>query len=381
MVSMAYLQTEEVLGMLEGSEDEPPSTPGPLRKQGVKVVAATLSVALLGVVVVSTASGHHITPTMGRAFLGKFEDMPDTSWSEDGTPEYRLTQKLYTDTDHAHACSQEYGDSFAVADWDQDMSGLGADAITDMCDALGIKTTFNEKNIFVTKQGESYYDGGDRAFFFERHGGHPPDNWLVHDQQGAITLGSWYDIEGPVLCVARKAAADPTFPTAAQPIMGKPNVSWSDAGSREFRLTQHLYTDTDHGHACSLGFGDAFAIADWDRDMSDLGAVSITDMCNALGIKKSFNENNIFVTRGGETYADDSHRAFFFERHDGHPPGNWLVHDQHGAITLGSWYGIEGPVLCVARKAASHTTEQPIAREPNVSWSEAGSTEFRFKQQ
>jgi len=33
----------------------------------------------------------------------------------------------------------------------------------------------------------------------ENHGGSPPSNWLVHDQLGDITLGSWFGT-GQVLC-------------------------------------------------------------------------------------------------------------------------------------------------------------------------------------
>merc|ERR1712048_1019323 len=36
----------------------------------------------------------------------------------------------------------------------------------------------------------------------------------------------------------------------------------------------------------------------------------------------------------------------FFERHDGPAPGNWLVHDQHGGLSLGSWFDIRGQVVC-----------------------------------
>merc|ERR1712110_376852 len=71
-----------------------------------------------------------------------------------------------------------------------------------MCDVLGINESFNAGNFFVANRNEFF--SGCRAYFFERHGGHPPSNWLVHDMHGVITLGSWFNISGPVLCVKKK---------------------------------------------------------------------------------------------------------------------------------------------------------------------------------
>merc|ERR1712079_231128 len=53
-------------------------------------------------------------------------------------------------------------------------------------------------------------------------------------------------------------------------------------------------------------------------------------------------------------------RAYFFEKHDGNPPGNWMVHAQHGSIDLGSWFDISGHVLCV-RDLAGRSAEKEAA--------------------
>jgi len=61
------------------------------------------------------------------------------------------------------------------------------------------------------------------------------------------------------------------------------------------------------------------------------------------------------VQEAGRQYYCGS-RAYFFEKHDGKPPGNWMVHGQHGSITLGSWFGISGPVLCVRGGAGAEAS-------------------------
>lgn len=117
------------------------------------------------------------------------------------------------------------------------------------------------------------------------------------------------------------------------------------AGGVMFQLTQHTYKARKHGDACTWEFGSEWATADWDRDLLPLNTTDIESLCDRLGIRTTFNQTHIFVTRGGRDYWL-GRRAYFFERHDGTPPGNWLVHDIHGDITLGSWFGFRAPALC-----------------------------------
>jgi len=127
------------------------------------------------------------------------------SWKTD-TSKFQLTQQNYTDKNHLHACSAEFGSEYTMADWMGDIRTLSKDQVRSMCDTLQIRKTFNAGNFFVSSEGRNFY-GSERAYFFERHDGHPPGNWLVHDMHGAVTLGSWFGIRGPVLCVKRSASA------------------------------------------------------------------------------------------------------------------------------------------------------------------------------
>jgi len=118
-------------------------------------------------------------------------------------PEFALTSQHYTDTaDHAAACRSAFGPSAMVADWTEHLIPLvGASGTGELCDELGIPVTANQRLYFVNQNGASFASASStRRYFFERHNGSPPGNWLVHDVLGDITLGSWFSISGPVLC-------------------------------------------------------------------------------------------------------------------------------------------------------------------------------------
>ena len=123
--------------------------------------------------------------------------------------ELRLTTAYIRET--AAKCLNEYGSDAKVADWTYDLSSFSEDQIQSMTTELGIEESFNTMHYFVSNEGKKYQDNwpdvnypsdvdGVRAYFFEDHGGNPPLNWAVHGQLGDITLGSWFNISGQVLC-------------------------------------------------------------------------------------------------------------------------------------------------------------------------------------
>lgn len=126
--------------------------------------------------------------------------------------EYAVTSGYYTEVaDHAGACAAEFGASYRVVDWAH-LEALGESSVNSLMDDLGVPTTFNQSFYYVTRDGAQFYSGS-RVYFFERHAGSPPSNWLVHAAIGDITLGSWYDISGQVLCMTTV----PTAPTTTIP--------------------------------------------------------------------------------------------------------------------------------------------------------------------
>ena len=112
-----------------------------------------------------------------------------------------------------------------------------------------------------------------------------------------------------------------------------------------FHLTSYTAETTDLKALCIQEFGATATVADWDTDLKLMDASKIKTMVQSLDITPTFNTKYYFVTRSGEkTFG--SRRVYFFERHDGPAPGNWLVHDQHGGLSLGSWFDIRGQVVC-----------------------------------
>jgi len=169
-------------------------------RTGAKVALITgLAVALL-VAGASWPSPLHLGAPHVLVTRHPFE----TLWEDSSTlaSKFQLTRHNYTDSDHTDACSREFGSSYRIADWVYDIRPLSNDQVISLCKALEINLTFNAGNFFVSREGENFYSGS-RAYFFERHDGHPPSNWLVHDIKSSITLGSWVDISGPVLCAKK----------------------------------------------------------------------------------------------------------------------------------------------------------------------------------
>jgi len=451
----------------------------------------------------------------------------------EGIGTLRLTSTILSEQSNIDAqCKAEFGSDAKVADWTYDLSQLSDDQVDAMTDALGIEESFNTDQYFVSNQGDHFYSGGSRAYFFENHGGNPPSNWLVHDQLGRITLGSWYDITGPALCIistfntpdpnptvphspfdppspaqCAKIAAGKEIEFQAALIMATPPMSFDiemdvttnfgtdpslwvpgfvkkmqqvfapelagcndiamstsavrgggrrltekfivrnaifeadhDGGATclpandsprcfrvlakvtfilggpenalnlvnrisdlfvedslvtklglqegvysmntigitstdtpflppmqptdpngeimfegigTLRLTSTILSEQNSFDAqCKLEFGSDAKVADWTYDLSQLSDDQVDAMTDALGIEESFNTDQYFVSNQGDHFYSGGSRAYFFENHGGNPPSNWLVHDQLGRITLGSWYDITGPALCIT--APSH---------------------------
>jgi len=117
----------------------------------------------------------------------------------------------------------------------------------------------------------------------------------------------------------------------------------------EFMVTTQAYTELDdHSAACVAEFGAGTRKADWDTDLGDLTDLDIDALIRQMGVEP--NGQSHWVFNGVQD------QQYFVQRLDGNPPTHWVpwvVHDVHGDISLGSWYGIirtsaiSLPVLCV----------------------------------
>ena len=96
---------------------------------------------------------------------------------------------------------KKLGEDAQVADWVYNLEAMNEDEVTELMVELGIPVSYNEESYFVTNEGQKYWGNSERVYNFENHAGMPPSNWLVHDQYAGLTLGSWYGLEGKILCV------------------------------------------------------------------------------------------------------------------------------------------------------------------------------------
>jgi len=115
----------------------------------------------------------------------------------------------------------------------------------------------------------------------------------------------------------------------------------------DFALTRYYPETADHEAACVKYFGASAVVADWDRDLKRAGVCEIKDLMDYLRITRTSNTKHYFVTNDGQkTTGIGQSRVYFFERHDGSAPsnGNWI--DQYAGLSLGSFRGHRGQVLC-----------------------------------
>ena len=123
--------------------------------------------------------------------------------------------------------------------------------------------------------------------------------------------------------------------------------------NRLFRLTSASYNqDSDFG-ACAAEFGHNYRTADWD-DLLSIPAAHMSSMLDGLGLRH-YDDGALLTRHGSPTDARWAHagemanqgwRRWITMRHDGRPPANWNVADQHGGLTLGSLNGLLMSVMC-----------------------------------
>jgi hypothetical protein len=116
-------------------------------------------------------------------------------------------------------------------------------------------------------------------------------------------------------------------------------------GYENWALTTNTYSETDDLEQAVLDeMGAGWRIADWN-DLLAIG-YDIQNWVVAIGMEVI--EDNYIVTRDGNHFWSGN-RHYFITRFDHDVPGYYLVHDDidNGFICLGSWYGLDMPILCI----------------------------------
>ena len=264
---------------------------------------------------------------------------------------FRLTSASYNQDSDFGACAAEFGHNYRTADWD-DLLSIPAAHMSSMLDGLGLR--HYDDGALLTRHG-SPTDNSWRRWFTARHDGHPPASWYVADQHGGLTLGYG---AGPwlvsVMCVHRHMtrASSPPSPSPPPSPPAPLTSPLSLPTNRLFRLTSASYNqDSDFG-ACAAEFGHNYRTADWD-DLLSIPAAHMSAMLDGIGL---FAPDGALLTRHGSPtdarwahageMANQGWRRWITMRHDGRPPANWNVADQHGGLTLGSLNGLLMSVMC-----------------------------------
>ncbi len=92
---------------------------------------------------------------------------------------------------------QELNDGSKVADW----NSIKRQYDKSLPDQLGQIGLGDKQAAWVTVEKREFW-AGERHYFIQRFDNGKPSDFMAHDQVGNIYLGSWYDIDLPVLIIA-----------------------------------------------------------------------------------------------------------------------------------------------------------------------------------
>ncbi|MDZ4205549.1 MAG: hypothetical protein U1C46_12130 [Bacteroidales bacterium] len=117
-----------------------------------------------------------------------------------------------------------------------------------------------------------------------------------------------------------------------------------------FKTTFNYYKETDNLEQAVINeFGSSYRIADWNDVVAycqnNSPGLFISNLNWQLG-----EENSLMVVRNGQHFWAGS-RHYYISRFDHNKPSHYLAHANinNHHIDLGSWYGLNMPVLCIKK--------------------------------
>lgn len=177
------------------------------------------------------------------------------------------------------------------------------------------------------------------------------DSLYLNTARGII--GSLEILNGEVnlSSLAGEKGVEPTKPTGGQTTGSattgtQPTDGVTSGGNfkpfTKYPIALSTQTCTETGVQKTIGaaFGQSANLADWNFLKSAYGEMLPAVLAD-LGLK---NEGAAWVSLNGNEYISNN-RHFFIQRFDSGKPASFAAHDQIGTIYLGSWYGIDIPVL------------------------------------
>lgn len=210
---------------------------------------------------------------------------------------------------------QELNDGSKIADWNEMKQEFG-NSLPEELDRLGLG---NNQAAWITVSKQEFWQGK-RHYFIQRFDDGKPSDFLAHDQVGNIYLGSWYNIELPVL------------------------ITTPEGDKTTLHLTSQAGSEVMAQNLVQNEYGSAGQMADWTVIKQEYGSSLPTEL-DKLGLK---NKGAAWVMVKGKEYWGEK-RHYFIQRWDDGKPSDFLAHDQIGDIYLGSWYDLQFPVLVTTR--------------------------------
>jgi hypothetical protein len=116
--------------------------------------------------------------------------------------EFTLTVGTYSETMNLDSVvTRELGQGYRIADWCDVISYCLSHSSTAFASATGMTSG---ENFIVTNAGAHYWDNS-RHYFMTRHDHVVPGHYLEHASidDHFYSLGSWYDLDLPILCLKR----------------------------------------------------------------------------------------------------------------------------------------------------------------------------------
>ena len=114
---------------------------------------------------------------------------------------FRLTTSTHSETQNLILVVQErFGPATSVADWEEVKAVVADDPakLQQFYELVGLR---DGDAAICTRNGQFFWEGGNRQFYLQRFDSAPYPAFLVHDQIGSLYLGSWYGLNMNVLAV------------------------------------------------------------------------------------------------------------------------------------------------------------------------------------
>lgn len=225
---------------------------------------------------------------------------------------------------------QEFGREAAVADW-EDLKAIPNIQAWIACIGLA-----REESFFVTRNGNSIYQGRRQYIVQYFPNGKVPPGFLIHDQiDHRLFLGSWYGVKWSILAIRNEGHRGD----------GHRNEGHRNEAPdwQSIKLTNKMFSEKQNlEEAVRHEFAGRCEIADWN----DLKTIpNVVMWASKLRLRPN---QTFFVTRDGKSNFSQGRQYFVYFSPTGKTPAGFLVHDQiDRKLFLGSWYGTDRQIVVI----------------------------------